>query len=80
MLHPDACDVLLYSDLALIGAGLWLQFELGLALTPIGVMLFSVGVWTSMKWGKYRITKKKEDSNRTISDHPRAPSSTPAPL
>ncbi len=73
----DARDALLYGGLVLIGLGLWLLFEPGVALTTIGVMLFSVGVWTSR--GHHHLLRLHCEPPGTRSDGPRL-KSTDEPL
>ncbi len=58
-MNLDPRDVILYVGLVIICLGLWLMFEPEVELTTIGVMLFSVGVWTSMKWGKYVLPRRR---------------------
>ena len=48
-MNLDPRDVILYVGLVLIGLGLWLLFEPGVALTTVGIVLFDIGLWASMK-------------------------------
>ncbi len=68
-MNLDPRDVILYVGLVLIGLGLWLLFEPGVALTTIGVMLFSVGVWTSR--GHHHLLRLHCEPPGTRSDGPR---------
>ena len=49
MLAPDARDILLYAGLVFITLGLYLQFAAGVALLTLGIMLFTLGFWASLR-------------------------------